>query len=189
MDNIFDKVILEKEIQALGMDREYTIHSKEDDWGHTFSSKEIMKLCVDLQIPRKLRILAPQSKYFGKNLSVIREEYWGAWYQVKLCDVGGRIRRYTFPNSKIAISEETLSAFRLACQIGIKPTDYIGRDFSAEDIIFLREFFRVKKIFGGFMLIHSIKANNKHPIPMRRVTNKEARTYLIIDDPIVHLHI
>ena len=187
MDNIFDKAKLDKEIEAMGMDREYMVHTKEeDDWGYTFSSKDIMKLCKELGIPRKLQILAPQSKYFGQDLPVIHQEYWGGWYQVELYELSSRRRKYTFPNDKIQISDETLTAFRFACKTHDKPTDYIGRDFNAEDIIFLREFFRVKKVFGGFMLIVPINSTNDL---WRRITNKEARTYLIIDDPIVHLHI
>lgn len=188
MDNIFDKAKLNKELEAMGMDREYMVHTKEeeDDWGYTFSSKDIMKLCKDLQIPRKLRVLAPQSKYFGQDLRVVHQEYWGGWYQVELYDTGGKARKYTFHNNKIIISDETLTAFRSACKTYDKPTDYISREFNAEDIIFLREFFRVKKVFGGFMLIVSI---NYPESSWRRIISKEARTYLIIDDPIVHLHI
>lgn len=173
--------------QALGMDREYVIDMPDDEsWSYNFTSKDVMKLCKDLRIPRKVRILAPQSKYYNQDLPVIADDYWGGWYQVRLCEVGGRERKYTFNNTKITISEETLAAFKLACQTREKPKDYIGRDFNAEDIIFLREFYRVKKVFGGFMFIRAIDAT--HDV-LRKVNCKEAEHYLIIDDPIVHLHI
>ncbi len=181
-----DKAKLNKELQTMGMDREYTIHATaaEDDWGHTFSSKDIMKLCKDLGIPRKVRIMAPQSKYFGQDLPVVSQDYWGGSYQVKLYELSNKRRAYTFPNEKIRISDETIAAFKLSCRTHDKPADYIGRDFSAEDIIFLRQFFRVKKVFGGFMLIAPIDNDF-----LRHIKNAEARQYLIIDDPIIHLHI
>ncbi len=167
------------------MDQAYTVYANADDEGYIFESKDIMKLCKELQIPRKVQVLAPQSKYFNKDLSVINDDYFGTRYQVELCDLGvGRIRRYTFPNSKIQISESTLIDFKVACQTRNKPKDYIGRDFNNEDIIFLREFFRVKKVFGGFMLIHAI--DSTHNV-LRKVGLRDAKSYLIIDDPIVHL--
>jgi len=187
MDNIFDKATLEKELEAIGMDREYIVDMPDDEgFGYTFTSKEIMSLCKDLRIPRKLRVLAPQSKYYKQDLPVIDSERWGNWYQLKLCEVHGRSRKYSFSNSKVTISEETLALFRVACQTWAKPKDYIGREFNAEDIIFLREFFRVKKVFGGFMIIDSIDLERHF---LRKITNSQARLYLIIDDPIVHLHI
>ncbi len=183
------KMPSEKELaEALGMDREYVVDMPDDEsWPHNFTSKDVMKLCKDLRIPRKVRILAPQSKYYNQDLLVIADDYWGGWYQVQLYNIGsGTSRKYTFGNSKITISDETLAAFRLACQTREKPKDYIGREFSAEDIIFLREFHRVKKVFGGFMLIRAI--DSTHDV-LRRVNCREAKSYLIIDDPIVHLHI
>lgn len=169
----------------IGMDCDYVIDARGSNY--TFNSKDIMKLCKQLGIARKVRVLAPQSKYFDQNLSVISDDYFGGWYQVKLCDLSlGQIRKYTFPNSKITISDSTLEGFRLMCQTREIPKDYIGRDFSNEDIIFLREFYRVKKVFGGFMLITAISGGNNI---YRKVTHNEAKSYLIIDDPIVHLHI
>ncbi len=175
----------EEYAQALGMDREYVVDMPDDvSWPYNFTSKDVMKICKDLQIPRKVRILAPQSKYHNKNLSVIADDYWGAWYQVSLCMVNGRDRKYTFKNDKITISDSTISEFKLALQTREKPKDYIGREFSAEDIIFYREFFRVKKVFGGLMLVRAI--NSEHHLD-RRIIYRDAKAYLIIDDPIVHL--
>lgn len=171
----------------IGMDREYVINGPDNKWWHTFTSKDIMRLCKSLGIPRTVRILASQSKYYNQDLHVMQDDYWGGWYQVKLCDVDHhRIRRYTFSNSKITISEETLTEFKLACQTYETPKDYINRNFSNEDIIFLRQFYRVKKVFGGFMLIQPIDDLDNN---YRKLTNSEAKSYLIIDDPIVHLHI
>lgn len=187
-----NKITEEELAVALGMDREYVVDMPDDEsWPHSFTSKDVMKLCKNLRIPRKVRVLAPQSKYYNQELPVIADDYWGNWYQVKLCTVtygsSTRDRKYTFGNSKITISEETLAAFRLACQTREKPKDYIGREFNAKDIIFCREFFRVKKVFGGFMLIQAI--NCTHDYLYRTVTNNDAKAYLLIDDPIVHLHI
>lgn len=165
----------------VGMDQVYTVCD------HTFSSREIMKLCKDLFITRKVKILAPQSQFFGEELDVLSSEYFGAWYQVKIgTTFRGTHKRYTYPNSKIEIGQSTLLEFENHIKTEDIPKDFIGREFKDADIIFLREFFRVEKVFGGFMIVKNIKDTGGLA---RKITIKEARTYLIIDDPIVHLHI
>ena len=185
MKAMMNKEELETELMAMGMDREYTVHMKDDqtDWGHTFSSKDIMKLCTDMCITRRVTVLAPQSKHFGQDLLVIKSEYWGGWYQVRL--PGPNQRRYTFPNLKIRVSDETLEQFKVACRTWEKPTDYINREFKVDDIIFLRQFYRVKKVFGGFMMTRPLDGSLKNGY--QKVLSNEASRYLIIDDPIVHL--
>lgn len=164
----------------IGMDKKYTICD------HSFTSTKIMTLSKALQIDRYVHVLAPQSKYFGKDLEVIKTEYFGNWYQVKLCDLDyGWSRKYTFPNSKIQVSDITLLEFENALKTRDIPKDYIEREFKEKDIVFYREFFRVKRVFGDFMILDCIKSEARN----RTVVRRECSMYLVIDDPLVHLSI
>ena len=162
----------------IGMNQCYTICD------HEFTSREIMTLCAKFGIIRRVRVLAPQSKYFHKDLTVIKTEYSGRWYQVQLNSGQWPSRKYTFPNNKIEVSQETLNVFEEQIRTRDKPKDYIEREFKPQDIIFHREFYRVNYVFGDIMKIKSVKGEAESTVVL-----KECSRYLIIDDPIVHLAI